>query len=219
MPWVAAHSSGDVADFVTGYSANAFIASGAWEQGRELLLSGAADFRDEFLRRYVQAGLVTIALLTGEAVAAQARATELVASLDPTPGRHIDTTAHALLAIAEAAGGERGAGRAALAGAATTVRRRYTHIVSAWGLPITAAGVILAIEGRDAEAMRLLVAVGAHGRMWQARQEMIFVLHREYSQMVAERLGPDVTAQAWNEGEAMSVEDMQAAVDALIAEA
>lgn len=106
----------------------------------------------------------------------------------------------------------------ALTGAVTTVRRRYTHIVSAWGLPITAAGVILAIEGRDPEAMRLLVAVGAHGRLWQARQEMVFVLHREYSRMVAERLGPDATAQAWTEGEAMSVEDMQAAVDALVAE-
>jgi hypothetical protein len=179
----------------------------------------ADDSRDEFLRRYAQADLVTIALLTGDAEAARARATELVATLDATPGRHSDTTAHGLLAIAEAGGGHRSAARAALADAATTVRRRYTHIMGSWGIPIAAAGVILAIEGRDAEAMRLLVAVGAHGRRWQARQEMIFVLHREYSRTVAERLGPDATARAWAEGEAMSVEAMQAAVDALVAEA
>ena len=219
LPWVAAHSSGDVADFVAGYSANAFIATGAWEQAHELLESVTNDSRDEFLRRYTQVDLVAIELLTGDADAARARAAELVATLDPTPGRHSDTTAHGLLAITEAACGHQGATRAALAAAVTTVRRRYTHIIGSWGIPITAAGVILAIEGRDAEAMRLLVAVGAHGRRWQARQEMLFVLHREHSRIVAERLGPEATALAWAEGEAMSVEEMQAAVDALVAEA
>jgi hypothetical protein len=126
---------------------------------------------------------VTILLLEGEHDDARVRAGELVASLDPAPGRHVDTTARSRLAITEA------------------------------------AGLILAIVGRDSEALRLLVAVGAHGRIWQARQEGTFVLHREYSKLVAERLGPDATARAGSEGEAMTVEEMQAAVDALVAEA
>jgi hypothetical protein len=98
------------------------------------------------------------------------------------------------------------------------VRRRYGHIPSAWGLPVTAAANVLAIEGRDDEALQLMVAVGAHGRIWQARQEAIFVLHQRYSQQLAQRMSPEALTQAWNAGEQMTVDEMCARVDALAAE-
>lgn len=215
--WVAEHSSGDVADFVVMYAALAHVAARQWDRGRELLVQAGG--ADDVIRFYGEIGLITVPLLLGDAADARARASALAAELGPAPARHLDTSALGLLAITEAASGDPRAARAALAGAATTARRRYTHIPSAWGLPITAAAAVLAIEGRDSEAMTLLVAVGAHGRVWQARQEMFGLLHREYSRNVADRLGPEATAQAWIAGEAMSVEDMQAAVDALVAEA
>ena len=218
LPWVAAHSTGDVRDFVIGYSANAFIAAREWEQARHQLLTITGGSCDEFLRRYAEVGLVTIALLTDQAEEARARAEELVATLEAAPGRHSDTTALALLAVTAAACGDRHDARAALDRTATTVRERYTHIVSAWGIPLTAAGAVLALEGRDAEAMGLLVAVGAGGRLWQARQEMLFVLHREYASTVAGRLGPEATARAWAEGDALDVAGMLARFDALVAE-
>jgi hypothetical protein len=219
LAWVDAHSRGDVVDCVVLYSAKAFLPDRRWDDARDLLTSLAA--RDELaedLWAYSRAGLITESLIRGEAVDALVRAKVLVAGLPAFPGRHVDTVSRSLLAIAEVGNGNADRGRHSLGAAAADIRRRYTHIPGAWGVPVTAAGAILAIEGRDVEAMRLLVAVGAHGRSWQARQEGIFFLHRKFGGHVADRLGPEATAQAWADGEAMTVEEMHAAVDALAAE-
>jgi len=220
LEWVDRYGSPVTADVVAGYAANAFISDGRWEEARGMLADLAAqDQIDAHLEAWVEAGFATVLLLLGDVAGAGTRARSLAAAVTPTIGRHVESWAHAFLAIVEAAQGDVVASRRALEASVTVVRRRYAHIDSAWGIPITAAAVILAIEGRDADAMRLFFAVGAHGRVWQARQEMTFVLHREHSRAVADRLGPDATVEAWVAGEAMTVAEMHAAVDALVVEA
>ena len=216
--WFDGHASGDVAVLVRTYAIHALIFNRQWDLALDALRNHLPEVADDFLQQYTMASLATVSLLIGDANSARANAAAMVESLGSDPGRHVDITGYGLLAITESACGNPLASRAALATCARIVRRRYAHIGSAWGIPIVAAGVVLAIEGRDDEALRLLVAVGAHGRIWQARQETVFVLHREFSQTVAERIGEAASTQAWMDGKAMSVEDMIAAVDGLISE-
>jgi predicted ATPase/class 3 adenylate cyclase len=219
LDWVDRHSPPAIRELVEGYATNALISNRNWEQARERLRGIVdEDETDPFLDGWVRNQHATVALLLGDVDEALTSARELAARVTPTSGRHLDVTAHAFLAIAESACGDAVASRRTLAAATDAVRRRYAHIPSAWGIPITAAGIILAADGRDLDAMRLLVAVGAHGRLWHARQETMFVLHREQSRIIADRLGPEAVQRAWAEGEAMTVDEVIASVDALVTE-
>ncbi len=219
MRWLDSHLEGEAADIVRWYFANVLIANDEFVAARtvhtDLMDRGIAD---DFLLAWLECGLAAIYHVLGDDAQAVALMRTVIGTMGESPGRHVDTSAHALLAIAEAAGGNPIDSHIALRASAACVRRRYGHIPSAWGLPVTAAAIVLAIEGRDDEAVQLMVAVGAHGRVWQARQELMFVLHKRYSQQLAQRMTNEAFTQAWTAGEGMTIDEVRDRVDALAAE-
>lgn len=219
LAWVDTHGAGETADMVRAYWANALIADDRWADARIVLTELIdRDALDGTWLHYVQSGLAATCHALGANDEAKAHLRAAIDSLTDSPGRHADTSAYSLLAIVEAASGNRQASRRALSTSVDCVRRRYGHIPTAWGLPITAAAIILAIDERDDEAMQLMVAVGAHGRIWQARQEHNFLLHKLYSQRLGHRMTPEAIGRAWTAGDEKTVDEMHAAVDALAAE-
>ena len=219
IEWLGIHRNDDVADMTRSYVANVLIANDEFAAARELLadIIDRGSFND-YLLQWVQTVLATIDHVLGDDDRAVAQLQATISTLGVSPGRHIDMATQALLAIAETARGNRTESRTALKASATCVRRRYGHIPSAWGGPVTAAAIVLAIEGRDDEALQLMVAVGAQRRLWQARQESMFVLHKRYGRQLAERMSAEAFTRAWVAGEQMTPEDMCERVDALAAE-
>ena len=219
MQWLHAHPEDEAADIVRMYFANVLFANDDFVAARTVLTDlidrGVVD---DYLLQWVQCGLAAICHTLGDDAQAVALMRAVIATLGESPGRHMDTSAHALLAIAEAGCASPLESRIALRTSVAFVRRRYGHIPSAWGLPVTAAAIVLAIGGRDDEALQLMVAVGAHGRVWQARQETLFVLHKRYSQQLAQRMSPGAFTQGWKAGEQMTVDEMCDRVDSLAAE-
>jgi predicted ATPase len=217
--WVRDHDSRDAVRFLSLFRGVARCADGQFESARELLEELVDDpDTDTFTLNFASLALVAALHLLGADDDASQRLAVLVESLPARPGRHIDTTAHALRAVVEASRGDADTARGALDAAIRCVRRRYEHIPSAWGLPITAAGLILAVEGRDQEALSMLVGVGAHGRLWHARTEPLFIVHQRYARFLAERLGPAACASAWKAGLDLSVAEIQQAAEDLAAE-
>ena len=217
-PWLHAHAPDVVTDVVSVYRADVLIANGDLEAAHDLLDGVLSRSLDEHVLQWGMGGLATICHLRGDDAGAVQHMEAVIAGLPESPSRHVDTWAHAQLAIAEAGRADPTASRARLRVSVECVRRRYGHLPSSWGIPVTAAAIVLAIEGRDDEALQLLVAVGAQRRGWQARQETMFILHHHYASQLATRMAPEDFAAAWAAGNAMSVEAMQDAVDALVAE-
>jgi hypothetical protein len=218
VEWLAARSDAEVADWVRSYYAVVLIANDDLLPARTILNSLLDSERFDALGHWQRSALATISHIMGDNDQSAAQLQAKIAALPEFPSRHTDTWSYGQLAIAEAGRGNRHDSRAALRASVACVRRRYTHIPSAWGLPVTAAAIVLAIEGRDSEAMQLLVAVGAEGRSWQARQETTFVLHKRYSAQLADRMSREAFASAWTSGARMTVDEMCDRVDALAAE-
>jgi len=216
LDWLDRNAGDTVAQSVSAFYVNALLIDRRFDQAEEVLVGLLAEPGfDPYLREMARTGLATLRHLAGDDEAAAVHLGAVIDAIaDPAP-RHIDSWTYSLLAIVEAARGNRAASRAALRTATACVRRRYGHIPSAWGFPITAAAILHALDHENHEAMALLVGVGAQGRQWQGRGEQCFVLHRRYTEWVADRMTPEEVSKARQVGNRITIDAMRSAVDAV----
>jgi hypothetical protein len=216
----AVHGRGnpDGEHWLTLFASVAQCLVGDWQLGLGLVEEIVdAPEADHFTKSFAVLGLAVAQHVLGRDDEARRRITALIDALPPVPARHLDTIARALLAVVETSRGAGPAGRAALASTTELVRRRYQHIPSAWGIPVIAAGAMSALEGRDTEAVEILVGAGAQGRFWPARAEPTYLIHQWYARRLAERMPPDDFAAAWAAGEQLTTEDLIETVDRMAA--